>query len=370
MRASKKTRALLAAAAAAAIVAPMTMSAGTATAATPKRGLHIGYNLSVGDYVGPLQFAKSGTKTYVADSFTSHLWQIGVKAPLATGPNPKKGGDIAGVAVNPTNGDVAYTTTDFVHHIARLIVLHDGVASRIAYIGSYEYRHNPDGPITYGLQDPARYPCVRDTLIANHIPVQYHGEIDSHPYAVTYIGGGSWAVADAGGNDILRVGPLGGVSLIRTIGAQPLLITAAFAHANHLDSCAIGHTYFTESVPTDVEIGPNQNLYVSTLPGGPEDPTAGARGRIYTINPTTRAWQLIGSGFVNPTNLAVTAGGIVYVAEPFANRVSALSNGRPSPRMTFVGVAAVEMANGHLFAATAPSLVGSSNPARVSELTF
>jgi hypothetical protein len=63
----------------------------------------------------------------------------------------------------------------------------------------------------------------------------------SHPYVVASLGRGSWAVADAGANAILKVSATG-------------------------------------QVPTDVEVGPLGQPWVSTLPGGPEDPSLGARG--------------------------------------------------------------------------------------------
>ncbi len=40
---------------------------------------------------------------------------------------------------------------------------------------------------------------------------------DSHPYAVASLGDGSWAVADAGGNDILKVDSRGHVSVIAVL---------------------------------------------------------------------------------------------------------------------------------------------------------
>lgn len=50
-------------------------------------------------------------------------------------------------------------------------------------------------------------------------------------------------------------------------------------------ACVVGHEYAFEPMPTDVEIGPDGWLYVSSFPGGPEDPSLGARGAIFRINP-------------------------------------------------------------------------------------
>src|SRR4029079_11963726 len=47
-------------------------------------------------FVGPLQFAVDGKRIFVADSFTSQLFRVGRAAPIATGPDPSAGGDLAG----------------------------------------------------------------------------------------------------------------------------------------------------------------------------------------------------------------------------------------------------------------------------------
>lgn len=365
MTTTKKSKALAFGAAAVAAIAPLALSAASAEAKGAPY-LHISHILSSGRFVGPLQIAVDGSNVYVADSFTSHLWQVGHTAPLATGPDPSKGGDIAGVAVNTDNGDVAYTTTDFQHHKAMLVVLHDGKPVMQAHIRRYEVNRNPDKTQSYGA--PAPTECFRNTLLKHHIPVSYSGAIDAHPYAVAYLGDGAWAVADAGGNDVLHVSKYGSVTNIKTIGKQDFVVTQQFAETNHLAACAVGHHYYTESVPTDVERGPDGQLYVSTLPGGPDG--SGSRGAVYKVNPSAKTAQRIGMGFLNPTNLAVTRAGTVYVVEPFTGRVAVLSSGHGSMKAHLAGVAAIEAANGHLYAATAPSLVGSKQPSRVVELSY
>ena len=52
-----------------------------------------------------------------------------------------------------------------------------------------------------------------------------------------------------------------------------------------LPACVTGLNYKFEPVPTDVEMGPDGWLYVSSLPGGPEDGSLGAQGRVYKVNP-------------------------------------------------------------------------------------
>ena len=55
-----------------------------------------------------------------------------------------------------------------------------------------------------------------------------------------------------------------------------------------LPALRVGLYYWFEPVPTDVEIGPDGWLYVCSLPGGPEDGSLGAQGRVYKVNPEVR----------------------------------------------------------------------------------
>ena len=45
-------------------------------------------------------------------------------------------------------------------------------------------------------------------------PLRYTGLVDSHPYGIASLGGNAWAVADAGGNDIVGVAANGDLSTI------------------------------------------------------------------------------------------------------------------------------------------------------------
>jgi hypothetical protein len=123
-------------------------------------------------------------------------------------------------------------------------------------------------------------------------------------------------VADAAGNDILRVRADGTISTVAVLPPQPTVVTADAADALGLPDCAIGLTYNFEAVPTDVEVGRDGQLYVSLLPGGPEDPNLGARGSVYAVNPQTGATHQIATGFAGATNLALGPDGTIYVAEP------------------------------------------------------
>lgn len=315
--------------------------------------------------VGPLQFA-IGRHVYVADSFTSTLTDLRTDKVLATGGNPRKGGDLAGVAVAPRLNDVGYTASNGTHSYTRFVLLHNDKPTFKANLAALERNRNPDHPVTYGAVNPTK--CQVNVLKAAHFPVRYRGHVDSHPYSVVYTGNHTWTVADAGGNDIIRIDTMHHrKSVLAVLPAQPFTASKRFVAANHLPKCMIGLRYMTESVPTDVERGPDGMLYVSTLPGGPELPGIGARGRIWSISPSG-ALRLIGRGFHDLTNIAVARGGTVFGVELSKSRISMLHSGKAVPVMSLPGVVAIEWAQGHLYASTAPALSGAHAPGQIVKL--
>ncbi len=343
------------------IIVPFAAVPAYAHTTNSANSLHVVRTLS-SDFVGPLQFAVSGRSVYVADSFTSTLNLIGRSSPLATGPDPDTGGDIAGVAVDPGRRALAYTSSNGDHSSTKLTILQHGKKPVVADLSGFEAKRNPDQINKYGIKNPSQ--CVTDALEPLDIPVNYRGLVDSHPYSVTAIGGGSWAVADAGGNDIVKVDRHGHVSLIAVLPSQPVTITAAFAASQKLPDCVVGVTYRFEPVPTDVEVGPHGTLYVTTLPGGPEGPDAGNLGSVYRVDRWAHV-RKIATGFASATNLAIDRHGDIYVAELGAGTLSKVYHGKPRPVLTLPGVVAVEYANGQLYASTAPLVTGGNGPGSV-----
>lgn len=344
--------------------AALALSATPAGASTIPVPQHVTKTLS-SQFVGPLQFAVDGGKVYVADAFTSTLNLIGSSAPIAVGPNPAKGGDLAGVGVDPATHAVAYTTANGDHSVTNLTILSPGKKPVVANLAAFEKAHNPDAVNHYGTTSTNA--CVVNALKKTGAPVSYTGQLDSHPYAVTALGGGSWAVADAGGNDIVKVNPAGQVSLIKVLPPQPVKISAAFAAANGLPKCVVGITYTFEPVPTDVELGPDHALYVSTLPGGPEGPSGGNPGSVYRI--AGGAPVKVASGFAGATNVALNPYGNIFVAQISNGTIAEVVAGRPRVIATLPGVVAVEFANGHLYASTAPAASGGNGPGKVVVLS-
>lgn len=359
------TKYVAAAALTAAALTTSTIVAASSASAQERRGFYVAKVIYSG-YAAPLQFAV-GQAVWVADSGYSHLTTAVPHKLYATGGDPSKGGDLAGVGINSAAGEVGYTWTGPTHYQSHFVLLRNGKQVYQVNLAAYEGSANPDGNVHYGVDHPSA--CVRDALNTAHIPVNYTGQKDSHPYAVAYLGNHQWAVADAGGNDIVKVDVAAHrVSTIAVLPRQPFRVTKAFQQANHLPACVVGVTYWTESVPTDVEVGPGATLYVSSLPGGPEGPGVGPRGSVYTISTAGRVTR-IATGFADATNLAVRPNGYVYVVE-LGRDIARVVNGRPSPVISINGVAGVEWAHNHLYASTAPAVIGGKGPGKIVELGY
>lgn len=307
----------------------------------------------------PFNLAVSHGRVYVADGATHTVSRVrGNK--LQTVAVGEKGaaheGDVAGLAVSRDGRRLAFTNTvDESHHKTTLEILGPKGRHVTADLSGYEARVNPDRKKLYGIPHPndcvAAYFKEHEDELG---PVNYRGGKDSHPYAVAPVGN-HWVVADAGGNDLLRVSAKGKVSTLAVLHRQKLKITAAAAAASGLPSCAVGATYYFEAVPTDVELGPHGQLYVSTLAGGPESPALGARGKVYRVNPTTGRSTRIGSGLAGATNIALK-GSRVYVAELFGGRISVLRHGKPHTYVKLANALSLESARHGFWAGTlAPS---------------
>ena len=225
---------------------------------------------------GPLQIevGPSGT-VYAAESFSGTLRLVDragkVSEPLAVNPT----GEIGGVAEH--GNTVAYTTNDrdpatFEATASTLVVLRKGTVSMTVDLLEYEVNNNPDHINTYGFESIS--PECEAQLPPEIGPASYTGVVDSHPYSLSDAPDG-WYVGEAGGNEILHVSSSGDISVVAVLPPQPATVTAEAAAVIGLPDCAIGLTYDFEPVPTDVEVADDGTLYVSTLPGGPEDPSLG-----------------------------------------------------------------------------------------------
>jgi hypothetical protein len=304
-----------------------------------------------------LDFAKGSL--YVADggsSTVSRLTRQGL-ATVATGPQP---GEVEGVALND-RGDLAYTASVFGEMGATSTTLtikrkHGGTLT--VDLLAYETAHNPDGGVTYGIDNPTE--CQR-AAFEPFGGATTTGVVDSHPYAVAAFGKDSWVVADAGGNDLLKVSGTGHVSTLAVLPRQPATITADAAAALGAPDCVVGAVYNFDPVPTDVEVD-GRDLVVSLLPGGPEDPSLGARGSVYRVDAGTGHARKVAGGFLGATNVAVAPDGRIFVAELFAGRVSVIDHGRVQPYVDLLSALSLVWGNGTLFAGTLAPSDAEGNP--------
>ena len=294
--------------------------------------------------VGPLSLAIGHKgKVYVAEEFAGTFGKVrgGAYEPLETRP----GEGIAGLSVGPMGG-VYFTSTisdDEGPIASSLWRWYRGTSTQLADVRAWEDANNPDAINTYGFTD-------LDPDCEASLPPElatYTGLLDSHPYQ-TVVAFGRIYIADAGANAILEVRLDGSIRAVAVLPPQQLEVTQELADAQGLPPCVVGHSFGFEPVPTDVEVGPGGMLYVTTLPGGPEDPSLGARGAVWKVNPRTGAFQRIASGLAGPTNLAIGRSGI-YVTELFANRVSVLRHGQPVPVLELTEPAAIEAFRGKLY---------------------
>jgi hypothetical protein len=302
-----------------------------------------------GDYIAPLQFSVDGKRLYVADSRASKLYRLGDPNPIASGPAPSAVPETSGSlpGVDARHGRIAYTTAEGDHVNTYLNVIEHGRQRVVANLGAFEREHNPDGVNRYGVAHPERLSdACKAELTKAQVPISYTGEKDSNPYAVATLRDGSWLVADAGGNDLLRVTRHGYVQVVAVLPPQPTKITTEIAGRLQAPSC-VGITYAFEPVPTDVELYRGQP-YVTTLPGG-----TGAAGSVYRVGWNGSAWR-IATGFQGATNLAFSPSGRLFVVQIGQGVYTPTKHGIEQV-WALPYAAAVEWAHGRLFASTAPA---------------
>lgn len=203
----------------------------------------------------------------------------------------------------------------------------DGTVRTLADLHDYEAAANPDQGTTYGFRDSD--PSCDPRWPAEMGPASYPGHVDSHPYA-SVVSHGTTYVADAGANAIFAVSPRGRVRTVATLPAAAHTLTADEAAGLGLDPCFAGRTYYFEGVPTDVELGPDGRLVVTSLPGGPEGDQLGARGAVYSVDVGSGRTRQLAAGFLGATGVAVSPTGTLYVAEMFGNRITRVSHGHRS----------------------------------------
>jgi len=220
----------------------------------------------------------------------------------------------------------------------------------IADFPAYEAAHNPD----HGAGRGARY-----------------GDppIDSDPYALTPYRGG-FAVADAAGNDLLRVDRNGRISTLAVFPTQTVRISSSVAHA--IGAPTGTRSLVVQSVPTSVAVGPDGALYVGELTGIPFQP---GTARIWRVVPGHRP-SIYASGFTTISDLAfqgkdllvleiaarglldpTSPGALIRVA-PSGRRTLVASTGLTAPTGIAVAGRSIYVSNNGLFPGSGPGRHG------------
>ncbi len=309
---------------------------------------------------GPLStaVAKDGS-VYVTANFAGMLMHVvpGEK-PTVVYRNTEKGAEVGGVSVG--KGGVVFTVTTKKAQLVRWSA-GSGKPTTLADVGAYEAKKNPDKNVTYGLQD-APEECQAQWPVDKFGPPTYTGIVESHPYATDTIGNTVY-VADAAANAILKIDGNGKVTTVAVLPAVPVEITTEIADANGLPDCTVGLTYEFEPVPTDVEMGPDGKLYVSSLPGGPEDGSTGPQGRVLKVSPGSGKVSVLAAGLVSAVNVAVAKNGDVYVAQLFTGQIARIKAGskQAKPYIQTSMPAGLEWTADGLYA-TIDALKGTKNP--------
>ncbi|WP_051247900.1 ScyD/ScyE family protein [Nocardioides halotolerans] len=273
--------------------------------------------------VGPLSVAQApdGTR-YWADSFAGRLYK---KAPDGAVTVIYKSKRHAADGVSADGGQLRFVTGSPDNKSGGVWTLDaNGAPKLLGDTYAYEKKANPDGKFKYGfLKTPKS--CLAQ-LPKDIGPGSYSGVKETHAYAVASAGGVDY-IADAGGNAILALDAQGVFRTVAALKPVKVKMTAAAVKALHLPRCVTGKKYALEAVPTDIEYGPDGQLYVTSLPGGPEDGSLGLNGRVLKIDPVSGKVTTLVDGLLSPTGVAVAANGDVYVAQLFRGEISRIAAG-------------------------------------------
>ncbi|MFC6284957.1 ScyD/ScyE family protein [Nocardioides sp. GCM10027113] len=274
----------------------------------------------VGGLITPLSLAIAPDGTvYVAQNFAGMLTRATPGAEPEVVYTAAEGTEVGAVSVS--GGEVTFATSFMGRpQDTRLMRLGEGgSATEVADLWAFEKASNPDGGIRYGIVRLSES-CKDRFGKGESWMLPYRGIKESHPYASTTVAGTTY-VADAAANAVLEVSATGEVATTAVLPATRVEITRKIRKALELPRCAQGKTYKLEAVPTDVEEGPDGNLYVTTLPGGPEIPQMGRNGAVYRIDVGTGSVRRVAGGLVTPTGLAIGPDGTSYVSMLFASTI-------------------------------------------------
>lgn len=310
----RKRLSMLAAAASAAVILSTVPGASASTDGQPE-------TLADG-LAGPLHISTGKRGVIVSEEFAGRLTRVGpdgAKTPIYSTDDWDIAGNVqlgSTIYVVESQGAGPGDPRPLAGHLR--IIDDEGRHRTLGDFAALETDHNPDGGARYGFKD---LPASCAAQLPPEIPADYTGEVDSHPYGIT-VSGHTAYVADAGSNSVVSVDTkTGKLKTVAVLPAMPAKITAAAAAAHQLPDCVVGREYAFEPVPTDVALGQHGKLYVTVLPGGPDHPSSGARGAIFTVDPDNGRTKLLVEKILSPTGLAADGDGNLFVASLFGEGV-------------------------------------------------
>ncbi len=342
-----QTSRIAAVAAAVALAATSTVLMPAGQAAAPKPKVVAGHLLS------PLTAAVDDDGTaYVTQNFGGKLTRIRPGKKPRTIYTSKAGHEVGGVSV--LHGRVVFTETTSDEQgrpVASQVrwITPKGKVRTIARVRAFENAHNPDHRITYGARGISS-DCAAQWPTDKIGPATYRGQRDSHPYATFQTDEGTVFVADAGMNAVLAISPKGRIRTVAVTPAAPVKITAALADGTGLPDCAVGLTYYGESVPTDVALDGRGGLVVSTEGGGLGEQMP--LGAVYRIALGKHTVRKVAGGLFAAVGVAVAPRGDIFVSQLFGNEISRIKRGthRARPFAKVPMPAAVEWTSRGLYA--------------------
>lgn len=167
----------------------------------------------------------------------------------------------------------------------------------IADLFAFEQEHNPDGADL----------------------------IDSNPFDVHSLGGQSALVADAAGNDLLKIDNRGNIDVLAVFPVEPVSTANIKSLVGCPDSgaelCALPPMIPTQAVPTSIAEGPDGSYYVGELKGFP---APAGESNIWRISPGASGAmcgtdagcvKAFDGGFTSIIDMAFDNKGNLYVAE-------------------------------------------------------
>jgi hypothetical protein len=323
----------------------------------------------VSGLVGPLSVAVDGDGTiYVSQNFAGVLTKAVPGNDPVTIFHTTDGSEVGAVSVEDGVVTFGTTTGSEATHTGRLWQkAGNAPAAMLLNTTNYETKHNPDGDQKYGFFRITKSCRAK----APKALARYSGLVDSHPYGSDMAGDTTY-LADAGGNDIVAITDAG-PSTVAVLPPTRIKITEARQKAAGLPRCTRGGTFRAEPVPTDVEVGPDGNLYVTSLPGGPEDGSLGANGHVYQIVPGTGAvTRLPGPGLVSPTGIAINPStGTAYISMLFPGVILQVPlGGSPSVFQSVPFPGDVDFANGNVYVTRSDLTNDGSSPPNGAVLEF